>query len=182
MLVSLRRAFHRGPGILSWVLALVGCWGCAGRVDPVARLPHEKVSGEVYYDGLPLPSGLIHFRPLDFSRPPQILDITDGYFSGTIAAGRLHIDVTAMKPVPNKLGPSGEPVLERYVPPAVPLSAMIAIVKADGTEHVIDVDLESKPLPEQVLLDDPEAYTKLLRRNMAHRAERKAAREKMPRN
>jgi hypothetical protein len=67
--------------------------GCGGRDRPPA---YATVSGTVTLDGKPMPDGKIIFTT--DGRPPTILDVVDGKYTGQAMTGTNKIQITRMRP------------------------------------------------------------------------------------
>jgi hypothetical protein len=95
--------------------ALVGCGG----VDDAP--PTVAVTGEVTFDGSPLPSGEIIFRPADGNGRADAAAIKDGKYSLECTIGDKAVTITALREVPGvvaqelETGEVGGEV-EQYIP------------------------------------------------------------------
>jgi hypothetical protein len=95
--------------VLALVLLASGCGG----------VQTAEVHGTVTYDGKPLPKGTIAF--VTEGKAPEVLDISNGAFSGPITVGKKKIVINAYKqgpPVPEDTPGAGEVQLENYIPAA----------------------------------------------------------------
>lgn len=75
--------------IIPLVAALSGC------SDSVKPLPVANVSGTVTFNGKPLDKGTVTFST--DGRPPTVMDVVDGKFTGTAMVGSNKVSVSAMK-------------------------------------------------------------------------------------
>ncbi len=96
---------------LSALLA-TGCGGDGPEVVPV--------SGNVTWNGDPMPSGTIVFRPADGVARSEAGQIEEGYYSLDVPPGAKTVEITARRVVEGKFDTSnpGEkvPLTEQYVP------------------------------------------------------------------
>src|SRR5437660_8482687 len=70
----------------------IGVVGCGGKGDPPA---YANVSGTVTYNGKPLDKGQITFST--DGRPPTMMDIVDGKFTGQAMIGSNKVQVAAFR-------------------------------------------------------------------------------------
>jgi len=122
-------------------LAVTGCGGAG------------SVSGQVKYDGKPLPAGKISFLSQAGEKPVRMVDITDGKYTVTnLPAGPAQITVQTIPPPtvgggpqgPNIIPPSGGTPPDKYVQiPAkyanAEQSGLTYEVKGGSQTHDIDL-------------------------------------------
>ncbi len=105
-----------GSGLLLLLTAVLGCGG-----------PKEaKVSGQVKYEGAPLPGGTITFRPTDPTKNSVVAQIDEsGHYSATLPVGEIKIciDNRELEPPPPV---SGAPAISIPGLPAEVTKAMRA--------------------------------------------------------
>lgn len=132
------------------VLSAAGCGG--GGDKPPA---YVSVSGTVTLDGKPLPDGQIMFTT--DGRPPAILDILDGKYTGQAMVGNNKIQITRMRDsakVTDRLPPEaqtrirargdGTPAQEETIPAAWNSKSDQVRVIAAGAENKFDFDIRVK--------------------------------------
>jgi hypothetical protein len=74
--------------------------GCMSAPEPVDKIPRVAVSGNVTFDGNPLPAGRIQFQPIGTEPAPiAVGDIEDGKFSidrsGGPSPGKYRVMITS---------------------------------------------------------------------------------------
>jgi hypothetical protein len=101
---------YRRLSVLCLVLVFVLVVGCGETKTKTA-----SVKGTVTLDGQPLKEGEIFFS-LE-GKPPHILEIKDGVFSGAAAIGKNRVEIRAYKPgAPLSTDPTGTPPKVNYIP------------------------------------------------------------------
>ena len=70
-------------------MALVGSVGCGSTQKGAA--PAADVKGTITLDGVPVPTGEVHFVMAGF--PPSVLTITNGTYSGQAPIGQNRVEV-----------------------------------------------------------------------------------------
>jgi hypothetical protein len=105
MLLKTSSAHRLCAGILAALLAC-GLIGCGSKAAGT-----HHVSGEVTFDGKPVPSGLIRFTP-DGSKgnsgPPGYAVIQDGKYDTSAAGGKGHVSGPMIVQIEGSDSPSGE--------------------------------------------------------------------------
>lgn len=126
--------------------ALASFIGCGGVDDAPATV---KISGEVTYNGKPMPAGEIIFRDKSGSNKSISAQIKDGKYEADCTLGNKRVEITAMRDEKGataetlETGESG-PVLEQYVPEAYnDKSTLTADVKEAGDQK-FDFPLKGK--------------------------------------
>lgn len=96
---------------MSAAAALLG-GGCGSGVQMY------EVTGAVTFEGRPVPAGDIIFKPEDASLGAESGKIQGGRYSARVKGGKNRVEIRAVREVPGKKGPMGEPLLEDYLPEA----------------------------------------------------------------
>jgi len=108
-----------------------GCGSGQNGLPPVAA-----VKGTIQLDGQPVPTGELHFGMAGV--PPQVLQITNGTFSGEAPVGKNKVEVFIYQegPPSGKYGGAASKV--NVAPPKYwgPTSMLEATVNASGTNEV----------------------------------------------
>jgi len=124
--------------LLLMLLAIAGCGPGSG-----------KVSGQVLFDGKPLPGGIVMFRPLDTTRNPVTAQIdANGNYEATVPGGdcKIGVDNRALRnPSAGPVGISGggAPITEgrRGLPKGAPIGppkgSIGDIAKEKGAPEVV---------------------------------------------
>jgi hypothetical protein len=141
------------------VLVVVGC----DKSDKAP--PYANVSGTVNFNGKPLPKGSITFAA--DGRPPTVMDITDGSFSGQALTGSNKITVSYRRKAgamanlppdvvsriqhqtsgPPKSGgapPEAEGGTEEMIPPEWNAASKQFRVVESGTQNKFEFDIKAK--------------------------------------
>jgi len=99
------------------ILVLVSLSGCGPR-PPVM----VEVSGEVIYDGIPVPGGTVSLVPADGGGAPVLLTIVAGRYAGLVPVGTKRVEIRglrlAARPLPSTGGPGAEEAeaVEGFIP------------------------------------------------------------------
>jgi hypothetical protein len=130
----------RWIGLPALILAatLVGCGDAADDSVPI--------SGNVTFDGAPLPTGTITFLPTDGEGPSAGAEITDGHYETTAWPGSKQVTITARreKAGAKSADPHAGPPTEQDLPKKYNTATELkADVPADGSDK-INFDLQSK--------------------------------------
>lgn len=96
-------------------LPLLMLAGCMGPGDNLV-----SVSGNVSYDGEPIPEGRIQFRMTEGDRKAYSAQIVDGSYMVRVEPGSAKVEVRASRLIPGKMDESNpddpQPVGEMYIP------------------------------------------------------------------
>jgi hypothetical protein len=103
-----------------------------------------EVTGEVTFDGQPVPEGDILFAPDDPSLAPEGGKIKGGRYQLRAKAGRYRVEVRASRP--GKPGPMG-PVYESYIPEEYNNKTTLRRTVSPDRPNQFDFALLSKPPP-----------------------------------
>lgn len=120
--------------------------GCGGVDDAPVTV---KISGEVTYNGKPMPKGAIIFRSTDGVGKSISAEITDGKYEVECTLGNKRVEITAMreeKGAVNKTLASGEsgPALEQYVPQEYNDKSTLTADVKDASDQKFDFPLKGK--------------------------------------
>lgn len=74
------------------------------------------VRGHVTLDDKPIPEGDIEFHPDDPALTAEGGKIKEGSYQLKVKPGKYRVRISAVREVPGKKGPMGEPLIESYVP------------------------------------------------------------------
>ena len=124
---------------------VVGCAGVGG------CLSSDRVmsTGTVTFDGRPVETGSIVFRPLDARNAPEGAVIAAGRFTIEGRPGKHLVEIRGTRPVrPEKVPRTmprfeGLPVHEDFIPPAYNAASALKVEVASGGRNVFDFDLKS---------------------------------------
>lgn len=94
-----------------------------------------EVSGTVTLDDKPIPDGDIVFIPDDKTLGGEAGKIKDGTYRFRAKAGPSHVKITAIREVPGKTGPMGEPWKEDYVPKKYNENTELTADVGKGKDH-----------------------------------------------
>jgi hypothetical protein len=91
---------RRRPFVEAMVIMASAAGGCMGEPEPVDKIPRVAVSGNVSFDGSPLPAGRIQFQPIGTEPAPMaVADIEGGRFSidrsGGPSPGKYRVMITS---------------------------------------------------------------------------------------
>lgn len=136
------------PSKLLRFMILVIC--CAGAVG-CQRSGRVTSTGTVTYDGQPVETGMVVFRPLDRSSGPEAAPISAGKFTVSGRPGKRRVEIRGTRRIDESTLPKtmprldGVPLYEDYIPAAYNTDSMLEVdVTADG-RNVFDFDLEPTP-------------------------------------
>lgn len=117
------------------VLAVAGC----GRSELVS------CSGRVTFDGQPIATGSIAFRPLEPGVPPQGGRIVDGGFTLRCRPGRHRVEILAsrVKSGAEELTPGMKP-MEQYIPARYNDESKLTVDVGPAGENQLAFELSSK--------------------------------------
>lgn len=95
------------------LLLLLPCMGGCGTSQ-------VKVSGQVRYNGTPLPGGLVTFQPADGKHHPVVVALDEqGNFEATLPVGEIHASVDNRELAPVPVLPAERPALSPAVQEAL---------------------------------------------------------------
>ena len=122
----------------AWALIVMAATGC-GSSD--GNIP---VSGEVTFQGQPVPTGEIVFTPAGATAASVAGKIENGKYECRVPEGRSQVRITAYREVPGKVDLSnpGEqaPVVEMYIPPQYNANTKLEVT-VDGSTAQHDFPL-----------------------------------------
>jgi hypothetical protein len=121
------------------ILAVVAlCAGCAPASDMV------EVSGEVTWNGMPVPNGMIVLQPVDPKTPPAGGQIRDGKYQLRSKPGKMRVQIEAVRAT-NQVDPAtGTPLGEMYIPARYNTQTSLeAEISSDGANR-FDFPLQEK--------------------------------------
>lgn len=134
------RLFH-------FMILVIGCAGAIG----CQRLERVTSNGTVTYDGQPVATGMIVFRPLDRSSAPEAAPISAGKFTINGGLGKRRVEIRGTRRIDESTLPKtmprleGEPLYEDYIPSAYNAESTLEVdVTADG-RNVFNFDLQTAP-------------------------------------
>jgi hypothetical protein len=141
MTCFLQNLFSGHPG--SWLslclmFVLLGCSPSGGELSTV------PVSGQVTFNGAPLPDGQILFRTTDTQQRGFAAKITDGKFSLETVPGKMSVEITASRLVPGKFNNDNgtpEPAGEMYIPAEYNSSSTLKAEVVAGGQNSFDYQL-----------------------------------------
>ena len=126
-------------------LGIVTLAGCGGIDDAPQTV---TVTGTVTFDGKPLPTGEIIFRPTDGNGRADAAAITDGEYSLECTLGSRVVTITALREVPGvvaqelETGEAGGEV-EQYIPEAYNDRTTLTADVTESGDNTFDFPLES---------------------------------------
>lgn len=121
--------------------------GCGGVDDAPVTV---TVTGTVTFDGKPLPTGEIIFRPADGSGRADAGSIKDGQYTLECTLGGKAVTITALREVPGvavqelETGEVGGEV-EQYIPEAYNDRTMLRAEVTESGDNIFNHTLESGP-------------------------------------
>lgn len=110
-------------------------------------------SGTIRFDGRPVESGVVVFRPFDRDAAPEGGAISGGRFTVTGRPGRRRVEIRGTRVVaPDELPRTmprfvDAPVHEDYIPAAYNTASTLEVEVKAGGPNVFDFDLASPPRP-----------------------------------
>jgi len=115
--------------------------------------PHDRAwsTGSVAFDGRPVETGLIVFRPLDGGSPPVGTAITEGRFAIAGRPGRHRVEIRGTRPVDASRLPrttprfEGAPVYEDFIPSAFNTESTLEADVTAGSSNRFEFDLRTPP-------------------------------------
>jgi hypothetical protein len=118
--------------------ALTGCSSGSGKYD---------VSGNVTFNGQPIPKGHIVFQPADNSSAPVGAPIQDGAYRLKAPAGKMRVEVHADR---EKVGAKVNSAMgavdrEDYIPPRYNAQTVLSAEVTAGGENQFNFPLTVKP-------------------------------------
>ena len=127
--------------LLACLLAVGACGGPGGP-------PKYDVSGNVTFDGTPLPKGEIVFRATDETGQSYGGAIENGKYAFDSASGKMQVSITASREVPGQFDEQnpGEkvPVIEQYIPAQYNEETTLDAEVAKSGARNFDFDLKSE--------------------------------------
>lgn len=109
-------------------------------------LDTQPVTGNVTFDGQPIPEGRIQFRKTEGDQRAFSAEIKDGQYQMEALPGKVQVEVTASRPVPGKFDESnpGEkvPIGEMYIPARYNSQTELTAEVTSGANQ-LDFDLKS---------------------------------------
>lgn len=114
-----------------------GCNHSSGREE-------AHVGGNVTFQGTPVETGRILFREMQGSQQAFSGEIKNGKFLLTTSPGKMRVEITASRPVPDKFDYSnGEPtpVGEMYLPPKYNAESELTADISAGKKNSLQFDL-----------------------------------------
>jgi hypothetical protein len=132
----------------SWLLRVViVCVGVAG----CQRSDRVTSTGTVTYDGQPVTTGMIVFRPLDRGTAPEAAPISAGRFTISGGLGKRRVEIRGTRQIDESTLPKtmprleGVPLYEDYIPSAYNAESTLEVEVAAAGRNVFDFDLETAP-------------------------------------
>ena len=144
---------RRRPFAEALVLMASAAGGCMSEPEPVDKIPRVSVSGNVTFDGNPLPAGRIQFQPIGTEPAPMAVgDIEDGRFSIDRSGGpspgkyRVMISSRAAPKIPAGQEPGGsvKPEAEKIPKQYNAQSKLEVDITPEGTSS-LEFALSKKP-------------------------------------
>jgi hypothetical protein len=155
-----RRRLMSALTCLSVTVIFVGCSG-----ESATGPPRMHVSGQVTYDGKPIPDGNIRFNPIDgTSGESPMVQIQEGKYDvpasmGLVVKGRYNVVITAERPTgktmhnPFAYKMKDLPLvqeLENYIPTKYNSQTNLSVtVSEDDSKNKFDFALEPGALPKK---------------------------------
>jgi hypothetical protein len=100
----------RGSLLAAFLTVLALASGCGGQADMY------DISGKVTLDGKDVADGDITFLSDDKQFGSDGAKIKDGAYTAKVHKGKKKVEIHAVREVPGKKGPMGEPAMEEYIP------------------------------------------------------------------
>jgi len=120
---------------------LIACSGCGSRGPATI-----KVTGQVMFDGTPVPEGSITFKRGSDSKAFSGV-IKNGAYEVPCEEGEMVVEITAMREVPGKFDTSNPgvkvPLEEQYIPAKYNTASTLS-AKVDSGHKSFSFDLKSK--------------------------------------
>jgi hypothetical protein len=115
----------------SAMLALYLITGCAPSSE------FTEVTGDVLWNGAPMPTGMIVLQPFDPKTPPSGGPIRDGKFQLKTKPGRMRVQIEAVRATNHVDPDTGTKLGEMYIPSRYNTQTELeAEVTAGGNNHV----------------------------------------------
>ena len=134
------RSVYLFLGLIAFGAVLAGCGGPSGP-------PTYPVSGEVTFDGKPLPTeGTIVFLHAAADQDAATAQIIDGKFSLKATEGAKQVQIHAAREVPGEVNTYGAPLVEPYIPQKYNGMSILseAISATDENHFVFNLEAEAK--------------------------------------
>ena len=132
-----------------WTIGVVVCLALVSGCDKGVK--HYRVTGNVTFDGKPLPEGEIVFFPADGSGQPDAGLIKDGKFDFPAVAGQMRVEISAERDHPTKKIPGGTkgtwvPAKENYIPDRYNVESELLVEVTHGGDNTFDFPLTDRHL------------------------------------
>jgi len=129
---------------LGLTVTLLGCGPGGGELS---TLP---VTGQVTFNGAPLPEGQILFRTTDAEKRGFAGPISGGSYSLQTVPGKMTVEITASRLIPGKFNNDNgtpEPVGEMYIPAEYNSASTLQAEVVSGGSNKFDYELKGPASP-----------------------------------